>query len=296
MFDTRDLLGAMLGTGMGGRNPRMGGLGGMLGGGGGMPGGLGGILGGGGMPGGLGGMLGGGGLGGGGMGGLGGGGLGGMLGGGGMGGMGGMGRGGGMGGGLQGALIGMLGGVAMSALQRRMQERASAPQTEPEAKSGFGQRSATSDYRARPASPPPLPGSDPGEAAAMGGDEQAPELDEGRAQLLIRVMIAAANADMRIDDQERQRITGKLAEAGANDAAREFVEREMSRPMSIDEIAREANGPDLAAQAYAAALAAIDVDKAMERRFLQTLAQKLGLDDEIVGEIHDTLGHPRLAA
>ena len=34
MFDSRDLLGAMLGSGMGGRNPRMGGLGGMLGGGG----------------------------------------------------------------------------------------------------------------------------------------------------------------------------------------------------------------------------------------------------------------------
>jgi uncharacterized protein YidB (DUF937 family) len=45
MFDTRDLLGAMLGTGMGGRNPRMGGLGGMLGGGGMPGGGLGGMLG-----------------------------------------------------------------------------------------------------------------------------------------------------------------------------------------------------------------------------------------------------------
>jgi uncharacterized membrane protein YebE (DUF533 family) len=109
-------------------------------------------------------------------------------------------------------------------------------------------------------------------------------------------MIAAANADMRIDQEEHSRIMGKLEEAGANDAARRFVEDEMRRPMSIDDIAREANSPDLAAQAYAAALAAIDVDKAMERRFLQSLAQKLGLDAEIVAEIHDQLGHPRLAA
>ncbi len=48
MFDTRDLLGAMLGSGMGGRNPRMAGFGGRPGGmlGGGM-GGLGGLGGGG---------------------------------------------------------------------------------------------------------------------------------------------------------------------------------------------------------------------------------------------------------
>ena len=61
MFDTRDLLGAMLGSGMGGRNPRMAGFGSRSGG----------MLGGGGMMGGggLGGMLGGGGLGGGGLGG-----------------------------------------------------------------------------------------------------------------------------------------------------------------------------------------------------------------------------------
>ena len=69
----------------------------------------------------------------------------------------------------------------------------------------------------------------------------------------------------------------------------------MRQPMSIDDIARQVTGPDVAAQVYAAALAAIDVDKAMERRFLQTLAERTGLDAEIVGEIHDQLGQPRLA-
>jgi uncharacterized membrane protein YebE (DUF533 family) len=108
-------------------------------------------------------------------------------------------------------------------------------------------------------------------------------------------MVAAANADMRIDEQERTRILGKLEEAGADPAAREFVEREIRAPMSIDDIARQVTGPDVAAQVYAAALAAIDVDKAMERRFLETLAERTGLDAEIVGEIHDQLGQPRPA-
>ena len=129
----------------------------------------------------------------------------------------------------------------------------------------------------------------------MGEQTAAAAVDEGRARFLVRVMVAAANADMRVDEQERARILGKLDEAGADPAAREFVEREMRAPMTLDEIAREVSGPDVAAQAYAAALGAIDVDKATERRFLQTLAERTGLDAEIVAEIHDQLGQPRPA-
>ena len=256
MFDTRDLLGAMLGSGMGGRNPRMAGFGSRSGG----------MLGGGSMMGGggLGGMLGGGGLGGGGM-------------------MGGMRPGGGGMSGMQGVLLGALGTFAVNALRQRMQQAAqpapdpvSAPQPAP---------------TRQPTSPIVADATEAGSTIP----EQAVEIDEGRARLLIRVMVAAANADMRIDEQERTRILGKIEESGANQAAREFVEREMRQPMSIDDIARQVTGPDVAAQVYAAALAAIDVDKAMERRFLQTLAQRTGLDAEIVGEIHDQLGQPRLA-
>jgi uncharacterized membrane protein YebE (DUF533 family) len=226
-------------------------------------------------------------LGGGGM--MGGSGLGGMLGGGGLGGLGGGGRGGGMrpgGGGMsgmQGVLLGALGTFAVNALRQRMQQAAqpapdpvSAPQPAP---------------ARRPASPTVADVTEAGSTIP----EQTVEIDEGRARLLIRVMVAAANADMRIDEQERARILGKIEESGANQAAREFVEREMRQPMSIDDIAKQVTGPDVAAQVYAAALAAIDVDKAMERRFLQTLAQRTGLDAEIVGEIHDQLGQPRLA-
>jgi uncharacterized membrane protein YebE (DUF533 family) len=135
----------------------------------------------------------------------------------------------------------------------------------------------------------------PQAGSVAAGEPVAAEVDEGRARLLVRVMVAAANADMRVDEQERARILGKLDEAGADPAAREFVERELRAPMTLEEIAREVSGPDVAAQVYAAALAAIDVDKATERRFLQALAERTGLDAEIVAEIHDQLGQPRPA-
>ena len=270
MFDSRDLLGAMLGSGMGGRNPRMAGFG--YGSGGGGLGGLGSILGG----------TSGGGAGSGleGLGGRGmqGGGLSGLL---------GSGRaGGGLGGGMQGALLGVLGGLAVSALQRRMREGASGGSM------GAGSDNDTANLGSGETAPPAVP--DATEAGSLTPGHPA-HVDEGRARLLVRVMVAAANADMRIDDQERSRILGKLEESGADQAAKSFVEQEMRSPMSIEDIAREVSGPDVAAQAYAAALAAIDVDKAMERSFLASLAQRLGLDAEIVGEIHDHLGQPRPA-
>ena len=186
--------------------------------------------------------------------------------------------------GMQGALLGVLGGVAVSALQRRMQQ-AAAQAAQPEPDPVTAPRPAPTMRSASPAVT---------EAGSI-IPEQAAEVDEGRARFLVRVMVAAANADMRIDDEERARILGKVEEAGADQAARQFVERAMRAPMSIDDIAREVSGPDVAAQVYAAALAAIDVDKAMERRFLQALAERTGLDAEIVGEIHDQLGQPRLA-
>jgi uncharacterized membrane protein YebE (DUF533 family) len=237
MFNTRDLLGTMLGSGMGGRNPRMAGFGSRSGG-----------------------MLGGGGM------------------------MGGMRPGGGGMSGMQGVLLGALGTFAVNALRQRMQQPAAQPAPGPVS---VPQPAPTR----QPASPTVADATEAGSTIP----EQTVEIDEGRARLLIRVMVAAANADMRIDEQERTRILGKIEESGANQAAREFVEREMRQPMSIDDIAKQVTGPDVAAQVYAAALAAIDVDKAMERRFLQTLAQRTGLDAEIVGEIHDQLGQPRLA-
>jgi uncharacterized membrane protein YebE (DUF533 family) len=190
---------------------------------------------------------------------------------------------------MQGALLGVLGGLAVSAVQRHLQQRtAQAAQPSPDPA-----LQPTTPAAASPASPPTAGATQAGPAPAR--DQAAAAPDEDRARLLVRVMIAAANADMRVDADERARILAKLEEAGAGPEERALVEREMSAPLSIDDIAGEVSGPDVAAQVYAAALAAIDVDKATERRYLQALAERLGLDAEIINEIHDQLGQPRPA-
>ncbi len=110
------------------------------------------------------------------------------------------------------------------------------------------------------------------------------------ALLAIRAMVSAAKADGVIDPQEYQRILGQLQEAGADDAARAFVEDEMRKPLDIDALVAGVGRPEEAVEIYAASLLAIDVDTDAERRYLQTLAARLDLAPEVVQRVHQTLG------
>ena len=65
--------------------------------------------------------------------------------------------------------------------------------------------------------------------------EEAETLERG-ALLALKAMIAAAKADGQIDQRERERILGKLKDAGADDETREFVAKEAAAPLDIDDL------------------------------------------------------------
>ena len=277
MFDATSLLGGMMQSGMSGssgnrlqRAAEGTGQGDML------SGLMGGGQGGGGM---LGGLMGGGGQGGGMMGG--GGGIGGLissvLGGGGGGMAGGMG-GGMMGGGLGGGMMGILGSLAINALQ---QSSAAGQQAGPAPGQQMGGGQGTS-Y-------------EPGAAQATSqqqGGAQAPD-EQQTAMLLLQAMINAAKADGTVDQTERQKIVGKLDEAGADQEAREWVDRELDGPRDDGKLISQVTSPELGAQVYSASLLAIDVDSEAERSYLRELAQKLNLPQAAVDHIHEQLGVDR---
>lgn len=104
-----------------------------------------------------------------------------------------------------------------------------------------------------------------------------PETARRTALLLIQAMIAAAKADGQIDAEEQRRILGKLKEAGADAAACAFVEQEIARPSSMDDLIAGIPDRMTAAQVYMASLFAIDVDTEAEKTYLATLARRLGL-------------------
>jgi uncharacterized membrane protein YebE (DUF533 family) len=105
-------------------------------------------------------------------------------------------------------------------------------------------------------------------------------------------MIAAANADGTIDQGERSRILGQLQRLNLTPEEQSFILQELLAPASLDAIVKEVRTADVAKQVYAVSLLAIEVDTDAERAYLKTLAERLGLDETTIGEIHQGLGMP----
>jgi uncharacterized membrane protein YebE (DUF533 family) len=129
------------------------------------------------------------------------------------------------------------------------------------------------------ASPPPPPPAGPVSTTDSGDD----------AVLLIRAMIASAAADGYIDANERQNIINKLKSVDLSDEELEFVKEELASPCSIEKIAAQVKSTDMAREVYTVSLMAIEMDTEEEKRYLDNLAEQLGLDQSARDQIHKKL-------
>jgi uncharacterized membrane protein YebE (DUF533 family) len=111
---------------------------------------------------------------------------------------------------------------------------------------------------------------------------------ESRARLLVTAMISAAKADGYIDQAEQKHIFDKLDATGLDTESKAYVMDQLRAPLDLDAIVRDAKQPEVAAEVYAASLLAIDPDHPAEKAYLQMLAARLGLPDQLVAEIHKT--------
>ena len=110
------------------------------------------------------------------------------------------------------------------------------------------------------------------------------------ATLTVKAMINAAKADGHIDKQETERLVGKLREDGITDEEQRFVMEEMRKPMDTDTIVKAVPNEQIAAQIYTASLMAINVDTDAEKRYMQQLASKLGLNQQVTAYLHQAVG------
>ncbi len=123
-------------------------------------------------------------------------------------------------------------------------------------------------------------------------EQEADEL-ENNASLVLKAMMSAAKCDGKIDREEIQRILGKLREDGADDEMQNYLMLEMQTPVDVEALcAPAADQQELAAQMYAAALMAIEVDTPTEEAFMQQLAQGLKLTPGTVERLHAMVGLP----
>ena len=173
-----------------------------------------------------------------------------------------------------GGLLAVLGSLAFDALQPRQGEPAAATPV------GSGPIASASGGYVRPGANP---------MAELTQDDV-----QRTATLVLRSMIQAAKADGQIDAAEIERIIGKIDGSDPAEAAeaRAFVLEQMRGPLDLASVVREVRSPVEAAEAYGAALLAIEVDTPAERDYLARLARELGLEPGTVTRLHASLGVP----
>lgn len=116
---------------------------------------------------------------------------------------------------------------------------------------------------------------------------------ESHSELILRAMINAIKADGQIDQDEINRLMGKVEEIGLDDEGRRYLQEQLRQPMETETLAGLARGQaELAAQMYAASLLAIEVDTPAEKSYLEDFAAKLGLDAQVTGRIGQMVGLP----
>lgn len=118
---------------------------------------------------------------------------------------------------------------------------------------------------------------------------QAPQGEDEFALMLIRAMIAAANADGHIDDEERKRIADRVSLAGLGDGAQDFLMSEIENPLSIDALVAAAQTDAQKVELYTASRLTIEPDSRAERGYLDLLAGRLKLPDALVDHVEATV-------
>lgn len=102
---------------------------------------------------------------------------------------------------------------------------------------------------------------------------------------LLTAMISAAKADGEVDRAESQRIFGQMEQAGLSGEEKSFLLSELAKPLNMDDVAKHATTPEIAAQLYTASAIVIDDANEAERKYLGALADRLRIDPTFVGEL-----------
>ncbi|MGF6693391.1 uncharacterized membrane protein YebE (DUF533 family) [Metapseudomonas resinovorans] len=102
---------------------------------------------------------------------------------------------------------------------------------------------------------------------------------------ILRALIAAAKADGRIDEQEKQTIYAEISRHTDDPQLQEWLDQEVRRPLDAAEVAQSATDPGMAAEMYLASVMLVDDQQAAERAYLDELAYQLRLDPDLQAQL-----------
>jgi uncharacterized membrane protein YebE (DUF533 family) len=123
----------------------------------------------------------------------------------------------------------------------------------------------------------------PGVQEAMLG-----EVSEEHAVVIIKAMCTAAKSDGSVDEAELNAILERLGEVGPEEAA--FIRSELAGPVDLAGLL--ASVPQgMEQEIYAVSLLAIDAASGPEAAYLASLANGLGLSDEVTNHLKQALAN-----
>jgi len=98
----------------------------------------------------------------------------------------------------------------------------------------------------------------------------------------LRALIAAAKADGRIDESEKQLIGSEIGRHTDDPNLQQWLDAEVAKPLDAREVAQAANNdPAVAAEMYIASVMLVDDQQDAERNYLDELAAALQIDPEL---------------
>ena len=106
-------------------------------------------------------------------------------------------------------------------------------------------------------------------------------LPETQAQMLLRLMAAAAQADGQVDPNEERQIGQALERFGAGAEHEAELRRALAEPVALGPLLAEVRAVGLSSHGYAAALLAVNRASRVNQLFLDYLAARLGLLSDV---------------
>jgi uncharacterized membrane protein YebE (DUF533 family) len=107
-----------------------------------------------------------------------------------------------------------------------------------------------------------------------------PEAEE-HSHAILRALIAAAKADGRIDDTEKQMISTEIGRHTDDPQLQQWLDDEVAKPLDAREVAQSATDSAMASEMYLASVMLVDDQQDAERNYLDELAAALQIDPEL---------------
>lgn len=126
-----------------------------------------------------------------------------------------------------------------------------------------------------------LPGQQPAQPLELLPDKDA----ETHCKAILVALIAAAKADGHIDDREKQLIDQEVAKFTTTESLRQWLGRELQKPLDPAEVAKSATSETIASEMYLASLLAVDAQNFMEKSYLDELARQMNLPSGLKSEL-----------